>query len=267
VAVVMKTVVAAVISCVLLSIVQAQSDGVASSSRPQEKAAQTVSSSEKTSTQKEYVTQSISVLGEVQKPGIYPFSGPRRLFDVLSVAGGITSKAGQEVTITHRDHPNDVRTVLLSNDPAKSAEANVEVFPGDTVVVSKAGIVYVVGDVHKPSGLVIEHGTQMTVLKAIAMAEGTNPTAALNGAKLIRKTPAGPQEIPLELKKILASKSPDVELQAEDIIFVPSSAALLDDSVECVDKGAFPAAPQPRNGEPRVLESYKCPSFARTARD
>ncbi|PYV69782.1 MAG: polysaccharide export protein, partial [Acidobacteria bacterium] len=77
----------------------------------------------------------------------------------------------------------------------------------------------------KPSGVVMENGTQMTVLQAIAMAEGTNPTAALNAARLIRKTPTGPQEMPLELKKILAAKSPDIHLQAEDIIFVPNSAA------------------------------------------
>ena len=173
---------------------------------------------------KEYATQGVSVLGEVQKPNVYPLLGSRRLFDVLSLAGGTTPKAGQVITITHRDHSRELRTVLLSNDPAKSAEANVEIFPGDTVVVSKAGIVYVVGDVHKPSGVVMENGTQMTVLQAIAMAEGTNPTAALNAARLIRKTPTGPQEMPLELKKILAAKSPDIHLQAEDIIFVPNNA-------------------------------------------
>jgi polysaccharide export outer membrane protein len=173
---------------------------------------------------KEYATQGISVLGEVQKPNVYPLLGSHRLFDVLSLAGGTTPKAGQVITITHRDHPRELRTVLLSNDAAKSAEANVEIFPGDTVVVSKAGIVYVVGDVHKPTGVMMENGTQMTVLQAIAMAEGTNPTAALNGAKLIRKTPTGPQATPLELKKILATKSPDIHVQAEDIIFIPSSA-------------------------------------------
>ena len=173
---------------------------------------------------KEYATQGVSVLGGVQKPNVYPLLGSRRLFDVLSLAGGTTPKAGQVITITHRDHSRELRTVLLSNDPAKSAEANVEIFPGDTVVVSKAGIVYVVGDVHKPSGVVMENGTQMTVLQAIAMAEGTNPTAALNAARLIRKTPTGPQEMPLELKKILAAKSPDIHLQAEDIIFVPNNA-------------------------------------------
>ena len=65
----------------------------------------------------------------------------------------------------------------------------------------------------------------MTVLQAIAMAEGVNPTAALNNARLIRTTSKGREEIPLRLKDMLSSKSPDVHLQAEDIIFVPNSAA------------------------------------------
>ena len=66
----------------------------------------------------------------------------------------------------------------------------------------------------------------MTVLQAIAMAEGVLPDANLNKSKLIRRTPNGPpQEIPLPLKDMFASKAPDVRLQAEDIIFVPNSAA------------------------------------------
>ena len=71
----------------------------------------------------------------------------------------------------------------------------------------------------------MDNGTDMTVLQAIAVAEGTNPTAKLNKAKLIRKTPNGPLELPLALSDMLASKSPDIRLQAEDIIFVPNSAA------------------------------------------
>jgi len=174
---------------------------------------------------KEYATQGVSVLGEVQRPGVYPLLGSRTLFDVLSLAGGTTPKAGKVVSVTHRDNPQAPTSVSLSNDAAESVQSNIDVFPGDTVVVSKAGIVYVVGDVRKPSGVVMENSSQMTVLKAIAMAEGTNSTAALNSAKLIRKTPAGPQETVLELKKILASQAPDIQLQAEDIIFVPNSAA------------------------------------------
>ncbi|MGC2186539.1 MAG: polysaccharide biosynthesis/export family protein [Terriglobales bacterium] len=174
---------------------------------------------------KEYATQGISVLGEVQKPGVYPVLGSRRLFDVLAMAGGTSQKAGQIVSVTRRDHPEAPRSLILSNNPTESAKSNIEVFAGDTITVSRAGVVYVVGDVKRPSGVTMDNGTDMTVLQAIAVAEGTNPTAALNNAKLIRKTPHGPQETPLPLKDMLQSKAPDVRLQAEDIIFVPNSAA------------------------------------------
>jgi polysaccharide biosynthesis/export protein len=174
--------------------------------------------------EQEFATQGVSVLGEVQKPGVYPLTGPRRLFDVLSLAGGTTPKAGQIVSISHRNDPTSLRTVAMSNDPSKNIDADVEIHPGDTVVVTKAGIVYVVGAVKTSTGIVLENSGGITVLQAIATAGGTNSTAALNGAKIIRKSPTGPVEIPIQLKKILAAKSPDVKLEAEDILFVPTSA-------------------------------------------
>ena len=173
---------------------------------------------------KEYATQGVSVLGEVQKPGIYPLLGSHGLFEVLSMAGGTTQKSGPTVTITHRSRPNDPVPVKLG-EVGKSADANLEILPGDTIFVSKAGIVYVVGEVKNPSGIVIENGSDMTVLKAIAIAGGVSPTAAVNSAKLIRRSPNGTEETSIPLKKIFAAKVTDLKLQPEDIVFVPSSAA------------------------------------------
>lgn len=174
--------------------------------------------------EKEYATQGISVLGEVQKPGIYPLLGSRKLFDAISVAGGTTLKAGRYALITRRNDPqHPVQVPLLTGAP-DAMQSNVVVEPGDTILVSKAGVVYVVGDVHLPGGFVMENGNDITVLKAIALAQGTNPNAALNAAKLIRKTPEGPTDVPLDLKKILAAKAPDPQLQPDDVVFVPGSA-------------------------------------------
>jgi polysaccharide export outer membrane protein len=171
----------------------------------------------------EYATQGVSVLGEVAKPGIYPVVGSRTLLDVLSVAGGLTPVAGNTVTITRRQPPQEKLSVVLSGD--SNSQQNVPIFPGDTVFVDKTGILYVVGDVGKPGGFPINNRTQLTVLQAIALAEGTKPNAALNGAKLIRKTENNFSEIEIPLKKILTGKSPDLTLRAGDIIFVPGSAA------------------------------------------
>jgi polysaccharide export outer membrane protein len=174
--------------------------------------------------EKEYATQGISLLGEVQRPGIYPLLGSRKLYDAISAAGGTTPKAGRYVLITRRNDPQHSDRVPFLTGAPESMENNVTVEPGDTILVSKAGVVYVVGDVHQPGGFVMENGNEITVLKAIALAQGTNPNAALDSARLIRKTSDGPQDVLFSLKKILAAKAPDLQLQADDVVFVPGSA-------------------------------------------
>ncbi len=171
----------------------------------------------------EYATQGVSVLGEVTKPGIYPVLGFRALLDILSAAGGLTSTAGNTVTITRRQPPHEQVNVPLSAQG--NSQQNVSIFPGDTVVVDKTGILYVVGEVGRPGGFPVNNRAQLTVLQAIALAEGTKPNAALNGAKLIRRTEGNLSETEIPLKKILSGKSPDLPLRAGDIVFVPGSAA------------------------------------------
>lgn len=171
----------------------------------------------------DYVSQSVTLLGEVAKPGTYSIVGDRRLLDVISAAGGPTDKAGKAVTIVHREHPDTPEILDLSRS-AQGSPVNPALEPGDTIIVSKAGVVYVVGEVNKPSGFLMENGS-LTVLKAIALAGGTTHTAALNNAKIIRKTPGGMEETPIPLKKILAAKAPDLPMQPEDVLFVPGSAS------------------------------------------
>jgi polysaccharide export outer membrane protein len=173
--------------------------------------------------EKDYATQGISVLGEVQKPGIYPLIGPHTLLDAISAAGGTTPRAGNVVTITHRAEPEKPIIIPLSFGGNAHSAADSKLQPGDTVEVSKAGMVYVVGDVHEPAGIVMEN-SHITVLQAIAMAHGANSTAKLSAAKLIRKNGSSSEEIPIPLNRILQAKSPDLSLQAEDIVFVPGSA-------------------------------------------
>jgi polysaccharide export outer membrane protein len=173
----------------------------------------------------EYASQGVSVLGEIMKPGVYPVMTSRRLLDLISLAGGFTPTAGKTVTITHRANPLDPRTVLLSRDPSQTIADNVDILPGDTIVVAKAGVIYVVGAVGKPGGFTMDPNERLTVLQALALAEGSKPDAALNKSKLIRKTGTGPQEIPIPLGKILSSTVSDQTLQPDDIVFVPNSAA------------------------------------------
>jgi polysaccharide biosynthesis/export protein len=172
----------------------------------------------------EYASQGASVLGEVARPGVYPVLGQQRLFDVISAAGGFTEKAGQSITVTHRTQPEKPVTVPLARNATDSPEGNIAVFPGDTIVVRKADVVYVVGEVGRPSGFMMDGG-HLTVLQAIALAGGTTRTAKLGGTRILRKGAGGISETPVELKKILEAKSPDMAMQADDILFIPTSVA------------------------------------------
>jgi polysaccharide export outer membrane protein len=171
----------------------------------------------------EHAARGASVLGEIARPGVYPMLGQQRLFDLISAAGGFTDKAGRSISIAHRDQPGTPTIVPLSRNLSDNPESNILVFPGDTVIVRKADVIYVVGDVGHPSGFLMDNG-HLTVLQAIALAGGTNKTAKLSGVKIIHRGPGGMTETLVQLKKILQAKASDQSLEAEDILFVPSSA-------------------------------------------
>src|SRR5579862_103784 len=168
------------------------------------------------------VSQTASVLGEVVRPGVYPILGEQRLFDLISNAGGLTDKAGPTVSVTHRNQPGSPVKLTISRNFADHAESDLPIFAGDTVIVWKADVVYVVGDVGRPSGLLMESG-RLTVLQAIAMAGGTTRTAKLSAARIIHRSAAGLTETPVQLNKILEAKASDIPMQPDDILFVPTS--------------------------------------------
>lgn len=174
----------------------------------------------------EFATQGITVYGEVNTPGIYPLMGPHRLYDAISAAGGLTLKSGRTVTVLHagqRDHPEvvDLATESAAKNPPE--HANVPVYPGDTIIVSKAGMVYVLGEVNKPGAFLMEDNTSISVLKATAMAGGTTKLASLKGSMILRKSPAGTSQTRISLDKIYQGKASDLQLHAEDIVFIPLS--------------------------------------------
>lgn len=173
----------------------------------------------------EYATQGVSIMGEVNKPGVYPLLGSHGLLDFVSVAQGLTPNAAKTVTITHRGDPSHPLIVELESKPGSIAKYNPDIKPGDTIVVARGGVVYVVGDVGKPGGFLIENNERLTVLAAVALAQGTNHTALLKSTKLIRKTLTGREELPMPLNRILANKAPDATLEDGDILYVPFSAS------------------------------------------
>ena len=173
---------------------------------------------------KEYTSSGISVSGEVAKPGFYSAVGPHRLFDVLQAAGGPTDRAANKVVISHRDQePKDATTFSISKDPAQMAASNVVLQPGDTVVVPRAGIVFVLGEVNRPGGYVINATGGITVLQIVAVAGGPTHVASAGKTRLLRHTENGFQEQQIDVKKLLRGKAQDVPVRDQDILFIPTS--------------------------------------------
>ena len=171
----------------------------------------------------EFASQGVSVIGQVARPGVYTVLGDRKLFDLLTAAGGLSERAGRVVTITHRDEPDAPVTVQLGRELWDKPESNVPVRPGDSIEVHRAPMIYIVGDVGRPSGLVVDNG-RVTVMQALALSGGANKTAKLNDTRILRKVGVdGVSETKVPLKKMLQAKAPDMPLQANDILFIPVS--------------------------------------------
>jgi polysaccharide biosynthesis/export protein len=172
---------------------------------------------------KESASPGVSVMGEVEHPGLYPLLGPRSLLDVLSMAGGLSKTADTRVSIRRREESRAVTVKLSSQDAQMTLAADVQIYPGDLVMVPRAGIVYVLGDVNRPGGFVMQDNGKITILQALAQAGGTTGTAAANRAMLLRKNGDGYIADRLHIGNITRGKEKDLELQPNDIVFIPNS--------------------------------------------
>lgn len=170
---------------------------------------------------KDYSSEGISISGEVAHPGFFSALGPHRLLDVIQLAGGTTASAGRKVIIAHRGRLQDADTVMLSSDPLLMAQDNVELQPGDTVIVSKAGLVYVLGEVGQPGAYTVDETHPPTVLKLIALAKGPTGGAALKRATILHQSPTGLSESRVLLQDILRARAADVPLHDDDILMIP----------------------------------------------
>lgn len=171
----------------------------------------------------EYATQDVSVLGQVHTPGSYPLSTPQPVLRVLSLAGGVTDTADREVAIRRHGSGEEV-TFNLSNNARSMLDNMVMVNPGDIVVVPKAPIIYIMGDVGRPGGYAMpSNDSHLTMLQAIARAGSPNKTAIPSKVRLIRNTQQGQKEMQVHVDAMEKGKIPDMPLEPNDIIFVPFS--------------------------------------------
>jgi polysaccharide biosynthesis/export protein len=188
----------------------------------------------------EFRSQPVSVLGAVAKPGSHQFRGRKTLFEAISESGGLSNEAGNNIKITRRKEFGPIplpgaevdasgeywvgQVTAKSVVEARNPQENIQIKPNDVISVPRAELIYVIGAVRHAGGFVLGERDHMTVLQALSMAEGLDKVAAPGSAKILRAAGSDRQEISVNLNKILAGKTSDVFMVANDILFIPNSA-------------------------------------------
>ncbi|HEX4652118.1 MAG TPA: polysaccharide biosynthesis/export family protein [Granulicella sp.] len=170
----------------------------------------------------ESATQIVTVTGEAH--AVLPVSGVRHLLEILAAAGGLPPNASHTITIDRPGVPQPI-VVALATDPLRSADSNVAVYPGDTIVVSRVGVVYLLGEFKNPGAIPIQQNSPLTLLEATSLGGGALFNGHLSDLRIIRTVNRQRTLVPVDIKKVMQGKAPDPVLQADDILYLPTSPA------------------------------------------
>ena len=184
-------------------------------------------------------SQPVSILGQVNKPGVYQVQGHKTLLEMLALAGGLQADAGYSIRITRELEWGCIPLPKAQLDASgqfsvaevdlkkilEDPEENIQIYPHDVVSVPKAEMVYVIGEVKRAGGFVLGEHQSISVLQALALAEGLNTTADARHAQILRLEPNATEreEMAVDLKDVLRGKKSDVALRGDDILFIPTS--------------------------------------------
>jgi polysaccharide export outer membrane protein len=190
----------------------------------------------------DFRSQPVSVAGNVTKPGVVQLRGNRNLMEVIGQAGGLQADAGDSVLITRNLSEGPIPVAGAFTDPTgkysvahinirsimsgKDPEGNIQIKPHDVITVPRARLIYVLGNVTRPGGYVLTENESMSITQAIALAGGWDKTAALGSARVLRADGGATREqIHANVKKIMENKAPDLQMQPDDILYIPNSMA------------------------------------------
>ena len=182
--------------------------------------------------------QTATVIGELH--GLVAIIGERRLYDVLSAVGGgggfsstattvvvggggLPTTASHVITINRPGEPQPI-TIDLGTDPARSAEANIPIFPRDTIVVPRVGVIYLLGAFKTQGAIPLTQNSPMTLMKVAALTGGSGFEGKQSDLRIIRSVGTSRQVVRVDFKKIVEGRAPDPVLQPEDIVFLPTNS-------------------------------------------
>jgi len=173
----------------------------------------------------EYKSRPVSVMGAVRKPVTFQAAGHVTLLEALARAEGVSDHAGPEILVSRTDDPNglvrriSIKALLQGSDPS----LNLRLTGGEDIRVPESENIFVVGNVRKPGAFPVGGDTRLTVLKAVALAEGLTPFSGKQGVIYRREGAGSANELPIEIGKIMDRKTPDVVLLPNDVLYIPDA--------------------------------------------
>ena len=168
---------------------------------------------------------SVTVMGEVRSPGIYALAGKKRLIDMLTEAGGVTDHAGHVIEIFPAGSMKSPQTVLWDPTLRENDNAELSIKTGETILVSRCGVVYVGGNVNRPGAFPICESNHTTLSEVIALAQGAKPSSWSQRTLLLRTSGSGTRVVQqVKLEDVLRGKKVDITMQPDDILFIPPSS-------------------------------------------
>jgi polysaccharide export outer membrane protein len=168
---------------------------------------------------------SVTVMGEVKTPGIYSLAGKKRLIDMLTEAGGVTDRAGHVIEIFPPGSMKSPQTVLWDPTLRENDNAELPIQTGETILVSRCGVVYVGGNVARPGAFPLCDSNHTTLSEVIALAQGTKPSSWSQRTLLLRTSGTGTRVVQeVKLDDVLRGRKVDITMQPDDIVFIPPSA-------------------------------------------
>jgi polysaccharide export outer membrane protein len=174
----------------------------------------------------QFATTNATVLGEVQNPGQIQLLAPHSLLDVIGLTGGETPLASNEIEVKRADASSDKSANVYHYYKGSNGDSirNVMIYPGDTVIVKRAGVVYVLGAVNRPGGYAMQESGELNVAEAISLAQGLALQAKVGALRVVQHRADGQLvDVPVSYKKIMDGKEEPMQLAAGDIVYVPIS--------------------------------------------
>lgn len=164
--------------------------------------------------------QVVTLSGEMH--GAIPIIGRRTLLNVFAVAGGFPPTASHTVVI-HRPGVTQPIVVDLGNDPLKSERADIPVFARDSIVVPRTGVIYLLGAFKTQSAIPLQQNSPLTLMQAASLGGGLAFEAKYKDLRVIRTVGFERKVVNIDIMKVMKGKVPDPVLQADDILYLPSS--------------------------------------------